>query len=138
MVAFYLQSSLSQIAQREEGVKFVRTFYERLFRTYPEVQPLSASTDMEAQAQKLYEALEYIALGYENRAESFAEILRQLGQRHKAYGVKPEHYGMVGKVLLETMAEGLGSAWMPAVEKAWQEAYAYVVQQMLRGYEGGE
>jgi len=26
---------------------------------------------------------------------------------------------------------------MPAVEKAWQEAYDYVVQQMLRGYEGG-
>jgi methyl-accepting chemotaxis protein len=136
MVAFYLQSSLSQIAQREGGVKFVRAFYERLFSTYPQVQPLFASTDMEAQAQKLYEALEYVALGYENRTESFAKILRQLGQRHKAYGVKPAHYRMVGKVLLETMAECLGSAWTPAVEKAWQEAYDYVVQQMLMGYDG--
>jgi hemoglobin-like flavoprotein len=136
MMAFYLQSSLYQIAQREGGVKFVRAFYERLFRTYPEVQPLFASTNMEAQAQKLHEALEYIALGYGNRTESFAKILRQLGQRHKAYGVKPEHYGMVRKVLLETMAEYLGPAWTPDVEKAWQEAYAYVVQQMLRGYEG--
>jgi hemoglobin-like flavoprotein len=45
---------------------------------------------------------------------------------------------MVGKVLLETMAECLGSAWTPAVEKAWQEAYDYVVQEMLRGYEEGE
>jgi len=138
VVAFYLQSSLSQIAQREGGVKFVRAFYERLFRTYPEVQPLFASTNMETQAQKLYEALEYIAFGYGNRTEGFAIILRRLGQRHKAYGVKPEHYGMVGRVLLETMAEYLGPAWTPEVEKAWQEAYDYVVQQMLRGYEGGE
>jgi hemoglobin-like flavoprotein len=45
---------------------------------------------------------------------------------------------MVRKVLLETMAEYLGPAWTPDVEKAWQEAYDYVVQQMLRGYEGGE
>ena len=102
------------------------------------MQPLFASTNMETQAQKLYEALEYIAFGYGNRTEGFAIILRRLGQRHKAYGVKPEHYGMVGRVLLETMAEYLGPAWTPDVEKAWQEAYDYVVQQMLRGYEGGE
>jgi len=84
------------------GVKFVRTLYERLFSTYPEVQPLFASTNMEMQAQKLYEALEYIAFGYGNRTGGFAVILRRLGQRHKAYGVKPGHYGMMRKVLLET------------------------------------
>ena len=48
-----------------------------------------------------------------NRPETFAPTLRDLGARHAAYGVRPEHYPIVGEALVRTLAAHLGPAWTP-------------------------
>jgi hemoglobin-like flavoprotein len=47
------------------------------------------------------------------------------------YGARPEHYPVVGQVLIETMAETAGDAWKPEYTAAWQEAYGVVENLMI-------
>src|SRR5262249_7724286 len=53
----------------------------------------------------------------------FLPAVRQLGERHRGYGVSADHYGRVGAALLWTLEQGLGSAFTPEVKAAWSEAY---------------
>ena len=59
--------------------------------------------------------------------------LHGLDQRHVAYGVLPEHYPIVGIILLETFADVLGERWAPAYHHAWAQAYEAVSAIMLEG-----
>ena len=59
--------------------------------------------------------------------------LRKLGARHVAYGARPEHYLVVGEVLIASMAEIAGSAWRPEYERAWNAAFGIVSGAMLEG-----
>ena len=77
--------------------------------------------------------------------ESFADVLRDLdtvtpklrdlGARHVRYGARPEHYPVVGKVLIESMAEVAGDTWTPEHELAWTAAFIVVSDAMLDGAE---
>ena len=46
------------------------------------------------------------------------------------YGVKDEHYEIVGGALLWTLGQGLGDAFTPEVEEAWAEAYGLLATVM--------
>jgi hemoglobin-like flavoprotein len=52
--------------------------------------------------------------------------LRQLADRHVAYGVKDEHYAVVGAALLTTLQQGLGDGFTPAVRDAWTQTYGAI------------
>jgi hemoglobin-like flavoprotein len=45
--------------------------------------------------------------------DALAPKLRELGARHVAYGATPEHYIVVGEVLIASLAEIAGTAWRP-------------------------
>jgi hemoglobin-like flavoprotein len=49
--------------------------------------------------------------------------VRDLGSRHRHYGVTTEHYAPVGAALLWTLEQGLGSRFTTDVKAAWSEAY---------------
>jgi nitric oxide dioxygenase len=61
--------------------------------------------------------------------------LRDLGARHVKYGAEPEHYPVVGEVLIASMAEIAGPAWRPEYERAWGKAFGIVAGAMLEGAE---
>ena len=125
-----LETSFQAIAPC--GEEFVSTFYERLFTHFPQTRAFFVSTDMKEQRKKLLGAL---ALVIQNlrKPEVLTSALQGLGQRHVAYGVRPEHYPIVGAVLLETFAELLGERWTSAYHDAWAEAYNVVCAIMLEG-----
>ena len=125
-----LESSFQAIASCGEA--FVTAFYERLFTRFPQTRAFFASTDMKEQRKKLLGAL---ALVIQNlrKPEVLTSALTGLGQRHVTYGVRPEHYPIVGGVLLETFADFLGECWTPAYHDAWAEAYEAVCAIMLQG-----
>jgi len=114
------------------GEEFVTAFYERLFTRFPQTRAFFASTDMKEQRKKLLGAL---ALVIQNlrKPEVLTSALKGLGQRHVNYGVRPEHYPIVGAILLETFADVLGERWTPALHNAWAEAYGVVCTIMLEG-----
>jgi hemoglobin-like flavoprotein len=125
-----LETSFQAIAPRGEG--FVTAFYERLFTRFPQTRAFFASTDMKEQRKKLLGAL---ALVIQNlrKPEVLTNALTGLGQRHVHYGVLPEHYPIVGAILLETFSDFLGDRWTPEYHDAWAQAYEAVCSIMLEG-----
>ena len=59
-----------------------------------------------------------VITGFE-RGEYFVPTLHKLGAKHYKYGAKPEHYPLVGSVLLETFYEFLGSNFTIEMQDAW-------------------
>ena len=116
----------------EHNNKFVEVFYEKLFTQYPETRRLFPE-DMNSQREKLILSLATIA-GALELPHILGPYLEQLGQSHKQFQVVPEHYPVLGQVLLETLAEFLGPKWSPEMQAAWIDAYALISATMLRGY----
>ena len=125
-----LETSFQAIAPCGEA--FVTAFYERLFTHFPQTRAFFASTDMKEQRKKLLGALALVIHNL-RKPEVLASALKGLGQRHVAYGVLPEHYPIVGAVLLETFADLLGERWTPAYHDAWAGAYEVICAIMLEG-----
>ena len=125
-----LETSFQLIAPRGEA--FVTAFYERLFTNYPQTRAFFASTSMKEQRKKLLGAL-ILVIQNLRKPEVLTSALKGLGQRHVAYGVRPEHYPIVGTILLETFADFLGDDWTPAYQDAWAQAYEAICSIMLEG-----
>ena len=96
-------------------------FYDRLFEIAPEVRPLFPQ-DLGEQKKKLMGMLG-TAVGSLHKVETILPAVKELGQRHKGYGVTTAHYAPVGAALLWTLEKGLGPDFTPEVKAAWMEAY---------------
>lgn len=122
-----LESSFALVAPR--GEELVAVFYDKLFSKHPEAKPFFENSDMGEQKKKLLQAL-VLVVNNLRKPDVLGPALKQLGQRHSALGVQPEHYPIVGGVLLETLGEFAGGAWTPELKQAWADAYGAVVAGM--------
>jgi hemoglobin-like flavoprotein len=125
-----LQTSFDLVAPR--GDELMDLFYTRLFEAAPAVRPLFAETDLQRQKAMLLSALVLLRKSLGN-LEAIVPTLRQLGARHVAYGAQPEHYPVVGEVLIGAMATVVGSDWSPEYESAWGQAFGVVAAVMIEG-----
>ena len=116
-----LETSFDLIAPR--GDELMDEFYSRLFDAAPAVRPLFPA-DMRKQKAMLLSAL--------------VPTLHALGARHVGYGALPEHYPVVGSVLIESMAAIAGDAWTPEIEGAWSAAFNLIAGAMIEGAESAE
>lgn len=121
-----LRASLALIASRKVDVAAL--FYARLFEVAPAVRPMFTG-DLKLQQQKLMTALVQIVEAAD-RPGRLTRYLSDMGARHEAYGAKPEHYEVVGGVLLSTFEQVLGADFTPQVRHAWVDAYGAVSQIM--------
>jgi nitric oxide dioxygenase len=96
------------------------------------VKPLFADVDMERQRQALLNMLLVLRESLHD-LDDVVPDLEALGARHVGYGAPPEHYPVVGEVLIESMAEIAGPAWKAEYTAAWQEAYGVVQSVVLAG-----
>jgi nitric oxide dioxygenase len=125
-----LETSFDLVAA--DGEALVDVFYDRLFAAVPAVAPLFAQTDMRRQKSMLLAALVLLRKSLRN-LDAIIPTLRRLGACHVTYGARPEHYPIVGEVLIAAMAEVAGDAWRPEYERAWAAAYGVVATVMLEG-----
>jgi methyl-accepting chemotaxis protein len=125
-----LEESFDLVAPR--GDELMDVFYARLFATAPAVKPLFAGTDLRRQKAMLLRALVLLRNSLRD-LDAIVPALRALGARHVAYGARPEHYPVVGEVLIASMAQVAGAAWRPEHERAWASAYAVVAGAMCDG-----
>ena len=103
-------------------------FYGRLFEDDPSLEALFPS-DLTEQKKKLMATLA-TAVGGLGKLDDIVPVVQELGIRHTAYGVKPEHYDTVAGALLWTLEQGLGEAFTPDVKDAWTEAYMILAETM--------
>jgi hemoglobin-like flavoprotein len=109
-------------------------FYERLFEQDPAVRRLFRKTDMAAQKKNLMQTLTVVVKGID-RLDDLVPAVEALGRRHAGYGVRPEHYDIVGAALLWTLEQGLGDAFTNDVRDAWAEAYGTLAAVMIAAAE---
>ena len=121
-----LRQSFAQLEQHEH--QFVDLFYDRLFEIAPDARSLFPS-DLKAQKTKLFAALKLVVHGIE-RFDALRPALREMGQRHRSYGVVWEDYGLVGEALVQALGQVLGEAADAATEDAWYLAYTAVSDAM--------
>lgn len=116
-----------RLSDREAG----SVFYRRLFEVAPGVRPLFPPS-LEEQADKLFKTLKVLVASLE-RLDALQPVLHDLGRRHLAYGAEPEHYAVVGSVLIWTLREALGETFTMEVEREWRRLFTVASQAMLRG-----
>jgi hemoglobin-like flavoprotein len=102
-------------------------FYNRLFEIDPSVKALFAKTDMSEQGRKLMQVIGTAVKGLD-RLETIVPVVQALGRRHIDYGVKKEHYAVVGEALLWTLEKGLGPDFTSEVKEAWAAVYGILAQ----------
>ena len=122
-----VQDSFSKVAPISEQAAVI--FYDRLFEVAPAVKAMFPS-DMTEQRKKLMGTLAVVVNGLTN-LEAVLPAASALAKRHVNYGAKPEHYPVVGGVLLWTLEKGLGDSWTPDVEEAWTAAYGALSGYMI-------
>jgi nitric oxide dioxygenase len=130
-----LETSFDLVAPR--GDELMDDFYARLFTVAPAVQPLFAGGDLKKQKAMLLGTLVLLRKSLRD-LDAIVPKLRDLGARHVAYGALPEHYPVVGEVLIASMAKVAGPAWTDEYEAAWSEAFGVVAGAMIEGAERAE
>ena len=118
-----VQADMRKIEGRAEEVGMA--FYARLFETHPELRPMFGNglpSDFRSQSWKLVQMLALVVSGL-SRIEKILPAVKQLALRHVEYGVREEHYPVVGQTLIWTLRRTLGSDFTPAAEAAWIAAF---------------
>jgi hemoglobin-like flavoprotein len=130
-----LETSFDAVAPR--GDELMDVFYARLFDAAPAVRPLFAGTDLRRQKAMLLSALVLVRKSLRD-LDVIVPTLHKLGACHVRYGARPEHYPVVAAVLIASMAEVAGPAWLPEHERAWAAALDVVAGAMLEGAAAAE
>jgi NAD(P)H-flavin reductase/hemoglobin-like flavoprotein len=111
-------------------------FYSTLFLTNPDLRQMFP-TDMSAQRDRLVTALGHVVSNVD-RVDELVGFLRDLGADHRRFGVRPEHYPMVGEALLATLRHFSGPWWGGELAADWAAAYRLVAQAMVDGARSAE
>jgi NAD(P)H-flavin reductase/hemoglobin-like flavoprotein len=114
--------------------KVAASFYARLFLASPDLRDLFPLM-MDTQRMRLLRALVQVVQGLDSPMQ-LDQFLGQLGHDHRKFGVRPEHYGVVGRSLIAAIREHTrADQWTPETETAWQNAFAAVSQRMISAAE---
>ncbi|MGR4872359.1 globin family protein [Variovorax sp. LARHSF232] len=123
-----VQGSFRKVAPNASEVGAL--FYQKLFELAPQLRPMFKG-EVSVQQDKLMATLRYVV----ERLDALPTIMRdvqELAARHVGYGVRPEHYALVGAALLATLEEGLGADFDARTKQAWEAAYDLLSGAMTR------
>lgn len=133
--AALLKESMNRL--RALGTEPAEDFYRRLFDAEPRLRGLFRS-EPEHQARKFLHSLAMVveALDEPNR---HMPVLQKLGARHAGYGVRPEHFDLVTRLLVDVLEAHLGPRFTPEVRGAWKRGLAFIAAAMIEaGEESGK
>jgi hemoglobin-like flavoprotein len=108
-------------------------FYNRLFEIAPQLKHMFRNP-MPEQSKKLLAMINYV-ISKLNKLEDILDEVAKLARRHVSYGVKPDHYTIVGEALLWTLEKGLADNWNSEVKEAWADCYQILSSAMINASE---
>ncbi|WP_054710095.1 globin domain-containing protein [Bacillus sp. JCM 19041] len=118
---------LSVPVLKEHGLTITKQFYADLFQAHPELLNMfnHANQKQDKQQQALANTLYAAAANIENLGE-LLPVVKQIAHKHRSLQVKPEHYPIVGKHLIEAIKKVLGPAATDELLDAWATAYGII------------
>ncbi len=123
-----VQDSFALIVPRRAEASAI--FYRRLFALAPETRVLFKG-DLVDQGRKLMQVLATIVRNLHDLGP-LLDSVDYLAQRHVGYGVRDDHYAVVGQALIDTLHECLGDSFNQQTERAWGYAYTILSGRMIR------
>lgn len=122
-----VQASFEKVAPIAEAAANI--FYTKLFELDPSLKPLFKG-DIKSQGRKLMNMLGTAVKGLDD-PKILMPAVHNLGKRHVGYGVKSEHYAIVGEALLSTLEIGLSDNWNSELRAAWISVYTVLSTEMI-------
>ena len=113
----------------EKGADIADEIYEVFFNKSEELARIFRNSDLDKQKSRLIEGLETIVALLGNEQE-LVTYLEDLGVRHLAYEVEPEHYPLIEASLVEVLAK---FADPYNIDVNWQQLGALITSAMRSG-----
>lgn len=120
---------------KEHGVLLTTHFYNRMFTHNPELKHIFNMGNQQNKRQQT--ALAMAVLAYAEHIEDpsvLFPVVDTIGHKHASLHIRPEHYAIVGKHLIASIAEVLGEAATPELLDAWTTAYNQLAA-LMTGHE---
>jgi NAD(P)H-flavin reductase/hemoglobin-like flavoprotein len=130
-----LRQSLAHIEPVAD--KAVGYFYARLFVTAPELRSMFPAA-MDAQRRHFLAALARTVSGMGDDPPAVTGFLRQLAVDHRKFGVREDHYRVVGEALVATLRAFSGGLWTARAQSAWEAALEHIVSVMIQAVADSE
>ncbi len=122
--ASIVRATLPLVRTHAEAV--TAKFYTRMFEAHPQLLELFNRGNQANGQQRQVLAGAVVAYAEHLTATStlpWAATLDRIAHKHASLGIAPAQYTIVGKHLLDAVADVLGSAVTPEVAAAWEETY---------------
>lgn len=116
------------IRQLQDHPEFAARFYERLFEVAPQTRPMFS--DVDAQQRKLADELQ-VMVSLLGDLGTLEERARELGERHRGYGVRAGHYRIAREAMAASVHDVLGDDFGPEEQAAWNRATNLISELML-------
>ncbi|KAI1811886.1 globin-like protein [Poronia punctata] len=118
---------------KEHGVTITTLFYENLLEAHPELRSVFNQGNQVGGAQpRALAAAVWAYAAYVDDLGKLGTAVEHIAHKHASLNVQPEHYPIVGKFLLEAVAEVLGEACTPDIVDAWTAAYAVLADIFIK------
>lgn len=117
---------------KENGVLLTRHFYQRMLTHNPDLREVFNQGNQRSGSQQ--EALAMAVAAYAehiDHPEVLMPVLVRVAAKHVSLGIRAEHYAIVGRHLLASIAEVLGAAATPALIDAWGAAYGQLATLLI-------
>ncbi|MGG0737694.1 NO-inducible flavohemoprotein [Niallia taxi] len=114
------------------GTAITTHFYKTLFTNHPELLNIfNHANQREGKQQTALANAVYAAALHIDKLGAIIPVVKQIAQKHRALGVLPEHYPIVGETLLKSIKEVLGDAATDEIIGAWSEAYGVIADAFI-------
>ncbi|KAA9025788.1 NO-inducible flavohemoprotein [Niallia endozanthoxylica] len=114
------------------GKDITTRFYERMFTNNPELLNIfNHANQKQGRQQTALANAVYAAAANIDNLGAIIPVVKQIGMKHRALEIKPEHYPIVGENLLGAIKDVLGDAATDEIIHAWAEAYGVIADAFI-------
>lgn len=109
---------------KEHGRVITDVFYTNLLAAHPELKNYFSLRNQQTGAQQ--QALANAVFAYAAHIDDLGKLnqaVERIAQKHASLFIKPEHYPIVGKFLVQAFMEVLGGAVTDEIKDTWIAAY---------------
>lgn len=117
---------------KEHGQTIADTTYSTLMKRHPELN--NTLNLIHLQDGRLARALTVVILRFASSINNISELIPKLERvcnRHCSLGIHPEHYEILGELIIETFADAMGPLMTPDMKAAWIKAYKILSSMMI-------
>ena len=114
------------------GKDITTRFYQLMFNNHPELLNIfNHANQKQGRQQAALANTVYAAAANIDNLGAIIPVVKEIGTKHRALGVLPEHYPIVGENLLAAIKDVLGDAATDDIINAWAEAYGVIADAFI-------